>query len=201
MKQRWNYFYLMLITGIILLILLGGFQIVWYGSGDAVVIINQIDLQRVRSERITKDAMILAYRPQSERIQALNELQVLLPLFEASQNGLRYGDPSLGFYLPMPDDVRLAISSSLMDYAALDTATHAILSKPNDVQNIQLQTSIVLAHHENYLQAITQVEVLSQQHITDGLFHVMLIESGLVAVLIAIKIGQGVLIYRWLKEK
>lgn len=191
----------MLVTGIILLFLLGGFQIVWYGSGDAVVVINQIDLQRVRSERITKDALILAYRPASERVQALNELQVLLPFFEASQNGLRYGDPSLGFYPPMPDDIRFAVSSSLMDYSALDTSVHAILSKPNDTQNIQLQTSIILAHHDSYLQAMTQVEVLSQQHINDGLLHVMLIESGLVITLIAIKVGQGVLVYRWLKAK
>src|SRR2546430_123803 len=94
-KRQRIYIRIIVVFCVFLLLLLAGFQWIWVGAGSASSIMNQSGLQRTRAQAIAKDTLILAYRPESEHAQAVNELQNLLPRFEQTQKGLQVGDNSL----------------------------------------------------------------------------------------------------------
>lgn len=120
-----------------------------------LVTLNNASLQRARSERIAKDAMILQYRPASEWPQAISELQDTLPLWQQEQTSLA------GF----PDSqVQLLVLQSNGDYTAMTQATQNILDNSGKSMD-PIQTSIIIAHEHNYEVTINQAYTLIQQDI------------------------------------
>src|SRR5436853_1355459 len=127
-----------LVTMIVLLLLLIAFQSVWVTHGSATSLMNEVGLQRTRSQRIVKDVLILAYRSSSqEKAQALNELQTTLPLFQQTQAGLQAGDDSRGLPKRPPQDIQLLLIQSQSDYVSLHSAGKMILAQPQQVDPTQ----------------------------------------------------------------
>lgn len=172
-----------MITCIALLILLGLFQSVWVLGGSASSIMIQCGLQRTRMQAITKDVLILAYRPTSDRAQAISELQIALPLWEQTQRGLQMGDTVLQLPIQVPEIVQALMTASQSDYLAIDTAARNIVAHTaSPIDPIQLQ--IILSHEHSYAVEMTQVNNAWQLQIDGAFLHIFLIESGITSLVI-----------------
>jgi hypothetical protein len=173
------------VTAIVFLLLLGAFQSIWVFGGSASSIMNQVGLQRARVQAITKNVLILAYRPITEHAQAVSELQNVLPIWERTQNGLKAGNASLQLPANVPGDIATLVSLAQSDYLAIDTAARVILAHTATPVD-PLQLAIVVSHEHGYALAMTQVVNAWQQHIDAAFFHLYLIESGITLGLIAL---------------
>lgn len=125
-------------------------------------IISQTALQSTRAQRIAKDAVILTYRPNSERAQAVSELQNTLPAFESQQTKLQTVTNS---------DLHLLVSQSQSDYTSLVTATKILLDQPDGKVNMT-QLQIILDHERNYSLLMSQLASLraAQIHANNVIF-------------------------------
>lgn len=171
-----------LITSVCLLVFLELFLTIWVTGGSASSIINQSGLQRARVQAITKDVLILAYRP--GHIQAISELQNTLPAWEETQNGLMNGDPALQLTSHIPDDVKQLVLTTQPDFTSIDTAAHYILdhaATPIDA----IQVDIIVSHEHSYTLAMTQVVNAWQQHIDSAFLNLFWIKTVLVAIIFA----------------
>lgn len=132
-----------------------------------VSIMYRVEQQGALDERIDKDVLNLAYRAQSERVQAVNELQVTLPTFEQIQAGLQNGDASL--YLPTrrPQDVQLLVVQSQSDYAAIDTAARSILAHADSPVDAN-ELAIIQQHERPYFLEINDVAKVWESHILEN---------------------------------
>ena len=164
-------------------------------------IIRRIEQQQSLAERIDKNILILAYRPQSEHIQAINELQVTLPIFEKIQSGLQSGDASL--YLPKrrPQDVQLLLVQSQPDYIAIDTAAKTILGHADSPVDLD-EISIMQQHERPYFLAINNAARLWQGHILENSLGFFWTELCLGIVLLSLYIISVILkkIDKWIKK-
>lgn len=130
------------------------------GNNDQMVL-SQAELQITRHEYLVKDAYIMAYRGDALRIQAIGEVQVLLPSYEQVQEGLMKGNASLG--LPPPSDtVKAELQAARSDYLAVDTALRIILLHPDKPPD-PVQVSIIAQHDRPYLTTMYTVVTLLQQ--------------------------------------
>lgn len=128
-------------------------------------LMNQVGLQRARSQRIAKDVLILSTHPTDEsRAQAISEMQNMLPGWQETQTGLQQGDPALGLPHAVPDNIQLILTQAQPDYNAMLVAAKAILASPDKPVN-SIQVTIILAHELKYYLAMSQVETLWQQQI------------------------------------
>lgn len=198
-KMRVIYIRMLFVSCIILLILLGLFQSIWVLSGSGTSIMNQVGLQRVRVQAITKDVLILAYRPVDEHVQSVSELQNVLPMWEKVQLGLQQGDKSLQLPAHPPDEVLQALALARSDYTAIDTAARVILAnadKPVD----PIQMTIIVSHEHGYAVAMSQVANAWQSHIDDAFIQIFYWESGIVLVLIVLLILMAILHRKQIKS-
>ena len=131
---------------------------------DDLIIMQQANFQLARDEFISKDVMVLDYRPISYHSQAINELQTILPQFQQVQAGLMYGDVSLGLPANPPDGVRAALQNSQSDYLAIVTAVQHLLAHPDANNPDPIQVEIVLQHERLYVNGMYQVITLLQQN-------------------------------------
>jgi hypothetical protein len=177
---------------LVLSLLLIGFQSILVIQGSTALAIDNAGLQRSRSTAIAKNALILAYRTDiKERVQAISDLQVIVPLFEQEQGVLNSYRPT---------DIQLLMSSSRSDYLALDAALKSIIlhqDRPID----QIQVDIILAHTTSYNVAINQVVIAIQNHVDDEVRMLFLIEVVIDALLIILAIVLFVSVLRMTKEK
>ncbi|GHO99562.1 hypothetical protein KSF_096100 [Reticulibacter mediterranei] len=128
-------------------------------------LVDQIDLQRIRSQLIAKDARILQMNPSEEKqAQAISEMQNALPGWQATQTGLRQGDRSLGLPHSVPDNVQLSLIQAQPDYIAMLNAVKAILANHSGPID-QVQVTTILNHERGYFLAMSQVEMLWQQQL------------------------------------
>lgn len=118
-------------------------------------LINQTALQSTRVQRITKDALILAYRSSSEHSQAISEMQDTLPALETEQVNLRTLTSS---------DTQLLVTQSQPDYAAIDTATRVLLAHPTGTIDFT-QVEIIAKHERNYSLIMSQLAALRESKI------------------------------------
>lgn len=140
------------------------FEILPLLSGyDDLVVMQQANFQLARNEFISKDVMVLAYRPITYHSQAINELQTVLPQFQQVQVGLLHGDTSLGLPGNPPDSVRAALAVSQNDYLAIVTAVQHLLARPDANNPDPIQVEIVLQHERLYVNNMYQVITLLQQ--------------------------------------
>jgi hypothetical protein len=182
-KKPSIYVHMAMITCIALLIILGLFQSVWVLGGSASSIMVQCGLQRTRMQAITKDVLILAYRPTADHAQAIGELQIVLPLWEQTQKGLQVGDTTLMLPAHVPETVQALMIASQSDYLAIDTAAKKIIAD-GPVDPIQAQ--IILNHEHSYAVEMTQVNNAWQLQIDGAFLHIFWIESGITLLVIVL---------------
>ena len=188
------YIRIVVMACILLLLLLAGFQWIWVGAGSASSIMIQVGLQRTRVQAITKNVLILAYRPAIEHPQAISELQNTLPRFEQTQRGLLSGDVSLQLPTRVPEDITQLVLTTQSDFISIDTATKVILSNPHNADLIQV--AIVVEHEHNYALTMNTVNTAWQLRIDSAFLHLYWIESGLVGMLILVIGGNYLFIAR-----
>ncbi len=191
-KQR-IYAWLVLVSTLAALALLVGFFSLPVLHVNSTTIIDQAGLQRSRIERMTKDALLIAntLSPISYT-QAVSELQVSLPLWEATERGLQVGDIALGLPVHVPSDVLLLVIQAQPDYNAIDTALRKILAGSASIANndmLLIQTQIVLDHEAKYYYLIGQINTVWKQRIytiQDQLYYLELTLIGVVICLVLI---------------
>lgn len=176
-KQIRKVFLIMIPFIVALLLILLAFQSVIVIQPSTSRAINEAGLQRTRCQLIVKDALVLKYRTSSsERAQAVNELQTLLPNFEREQ-------AAIAMY-PMLQ-VQVLSTASRADYNAMDVAANTILS--NHDKNIDpTQVDIIIAHNNTYLTTINQIVTTLQQLTEDQEQQLFYIESGIDALILVL---------------
>jgi hypothetical protein len=115
--------------------------------------IHRVNQQGALAERIDKDVLTLAYRPQAEHAQSLSELQVTLPVFEKIQAGLQSGDASLNLPTHRPQDVQLLLLQTQSDYIAIDASAKTILAHADQPVDLD-QIAIIQQHEHDYFVAM-----------------------------------------------
>jgi hypothetical protein len=154
-----------IILALFLLLALSILNILPLLSGsDEIVAMQQANYQLARDEFISKDVLVLAYRPMTYHSQAVSELQTVLPAFQQVQVGLLKGDVSLGLPNNPPDNVRAALLASQSDYLAIITAVNHLLAHPDASNPDPIQIEIVLQHEHLYIGEMYQVVTLLQQN-------------------------------------
>jgi hypothetical protein len=139
------------VTTMVLLALLVAVQLLPLAYNESSII-SQAAFQSTRAQRLSKDAMVLAYRPVSEHAQAISEIQNTIPAWEQEQ----------GYLLDRHNaDIESLILQAQPDFVAMDTATKKLLSHPSD----QTQAIIIIQHERNYSLLMQQVSALIQNNL------------------------------------
>lgn len=201
-KKHLFYAWLSLVSTILILLLMAGFLSLPELHTNGYTILNQVELQRTRVERMAKDAWLIADSPAPVTYaQSVGELQVILPAWEKTQKGLQVGDSTLGLPRRVPSDVLLLIIQSQPDYTVMDSALHRILARPDDKSAVlDIQAQIVLDHESKYYYLIGQVYTLWLDRI-DGIEDQLYdIELVLIAGAIAIVIINFIGMMRWQRK-
>lgn len=165
-KLRSAFIRMFYISGILFLLISIATDVWPLMPNEGVQVIRRISQQKGFSERIAKNALILVHGDEALRPQAVNELQTTLPVWERIQQGLEKGDASLGLPGSTPREVDALISQVRTDFIAIDTASRAILVRPDDLANTT-QLSIVLTHSQPYYLKMSDISDLWQSKTQD----------------------------------
>jgi hypothetical protein len=166
--------------GIILLFFTLAFEALPLMSNTTLGTFRLMTRQRVLQQRIVKNVLILAYQTSSdEHVEAINELQTTLPVWEQVQKGLRLGDASLGISANLPGDIELLLTQAQPDFAYMDAAARQILARPSPVDPVQL--AIIQQHDQPYYLTMAQVSDLFQERI-----------QGAAKIYFGIELGMGI---------
>lgn len=159
---------------LVLLLIDAGFQAIPLTvSGDQI---SQADMQKTRCEVIAKSALILEYRPQSEHVQVISDLQIVLPRFQQEQATLSAS---------RSETIQAYLIQAQPDYLAIVKASQNILAqkdKPVDMT----QVSIILAHERGYTTTMNELLVYGLQRLDARTLQVFLFECGIDALLLII---------------
>jgi hypothetical protein len=174
--------WILCISTVLLLLLLGGFCTIWVAFGSGTEIMSQVGVQRMRVERLAKDVLVLANHPTlPAQAQATSEIQDTLPIWQKTQVGLQAGDASLG--LPQTGDsgIIAMVSLAQIDFLPILVALQKLLrGPPIDPTHIQ----IVLSHENGYLVTMTQVNSLWQTHIDSVFSQLFWIEAAFITAIL-----------------
>lgn len=136
-------------------------------------------LQQAISQRIAKDALLLQYGTSSDNIQAITELQNMLPTWESNQRALQNGN--------LPTISQTLFTSSQTNYVSIDTSVKAILAHPQLASENIAEIQITRTQERPYFLAISQVASDLQQQETESKETLFSIEEGTCIILLAIK--------------
>ncbi len=125
----------------LLLLMLIGFEFVPGLSGGDASSMNQVSLQRTRSQILVNAVYQLAYRPVGEHAQAMDDLQTVLPAFEQEQTQL-LTDPTT--------NVQYLLQQARTDYLPLVAAVQIISAHPHTIVD-PLEINIIVLHERSYL--------------------------------------------------
>lgn len=157
---------------LLLLLIDAGFQAIPLTvSGDQI---SQADLQKTRCEVIVKSALILEYRPSSEHVQAISDLQVVLPRLQQEQTLLSHA---------RNETIQAYLLQAQPDYVAIVSATQHILAQKNKPVDMT-QVSIILAHERGYLTTMNALLVYGLQRLDTRTWQIFFFESGIDALLL-----------------
>lgn len=152
---------------LVLLLIDAGFQAIPLTISGAQI--SQADAQKTRCEVIVKSALILEYRPASEHVQAISDLQVILPRFQQEQTVLSaYHNETIQAYLLQAQP----------DYLAIVKATQNILARKDKPVDMD-QVSIILAHERGYTVTMNALLIYGLQRLDARTMQVFLFESGI----------------------
>lgn len=172
MKKTIIYLRIACVAAVLLLISLIAFQLLPLTYNESHLI-GQVALQSTRAQRMAKDALILGYRPASAHVQAISELQNSLPAWEQQQAQMQRIHNA---------DVQTLLNQALPDYVALDTAANKLLARPDDLTQVQ----IILQHERNYSLLMNQISTLIQERIQAYNLELILIQSGIAALIMGV---------------
>ncbi len=160
-----------LLSCLSLLLILAGFcALPLYGW--QVHLLNDISLQRARIQRMSKDILILRYRPKIEQAQALSELQTTLPQFKIWQDRM---------LLFKNEQLQIFARQSQPDYTAAYNALLRI--SLIGIDDIHLQ--IVLDHERGYALALAQLTTTIQDMADRQVTLFFQIEAGIILIIMA----------------
>jgi hypothetical protein len=142
-----------------------------------------VSAQEWVSQRIAKDALLMQYGTADDRVEAVNEMQNMLPYFESNQAHITAS--------PQPDAVATLIHSASVDYVDINTATKNLLAS-SDTPADPVQVRIILDHERSFFLAYSQINMLVQQNNASYLIFIFSIIIGAKIVLIG---TNGVLLY------
>jgi hypothetical protein len=142
-----------------------------------------VSAQEWVSQRIAKDALVLQYGGVDDRTQAINELQNMLPYFEANHKQITGSN--------QPDTIETLIHASNVDYTDIDTAARKLLDAPDKPVD-PVQVRIILDHERSYFLAYTQISALVLQN---NASYILLIFSIIIGAKIFLIGTNSVLLY------
>jgi hypothetical protein len=172
---------IVIIFTITLLALIIAYETTLLVSGNRIA--SYVSSQEWVSQRIAKNALLLQYGTADDRVQAVNELQTMLPYFESNQAHITAS--------PQPDAVATLIHSASVDYVDINTATKNLLAS-SDTPADPVQVRIILDHERSFFLAYSQINMLVQQNNSAYLIFIFSIIIGAKIVLIG---TNGVLLY------
>ncbi len=175
-KKFRRFIHLVTVTGVLFLLLLMGFQAVPVAGCDETLYVEQASLQVIRSQVLARAALVLEYRSDVEKAQAMSDMQVTLPLFEQEQSFLLTSRAL---------DVQLLLQSARSDYLALIDAVQTILTHANSPVD-PVQVNIVLAHNMLYSHTMGQLLTLLLRQASDQVWQLFIIEIIIEFILLAI---------------
>ncbi|GCE14839.1 type IV pili methyl-accepting chemotaxis transducer N-terminal domain-containing protein [Tengunoibacter tsumagoiensis] len=139
---------------VILILVLVGLEIIPLGVGNEMASFNQAALQRTRCEVLAKSALILAYRPQSERTAALSDIQTILPIFVQEQTTLlRDGD----------NEVRRAAQQATKEYQIMSAASQSLIRESDGPIDGAIVTTLVSHQSQCFIQMDAIVTALQNK--------------------------------------
>lgn len=143
-----------------------------YNASD---VINQTDLQSTRTQRMTKDALILANSSNNsnEHALAVSELQTTLPAWETQQTTL---------HLLRNSDARVLIAQSQLKYASIDQAVKTLLAHPTGKVDLT-QVQIILDNEQGYSSFMSQLAALRQTQIQANTLNFFIAQTILLALI------------------
>lgn len=166
--------HILVVAWILLLFMLVGFQALPVFSSNDAQYIDQAGLQRTRSQFFAKAALILAYRPDTEKVQAISDLQAAYPLFQQEQAVLLANSQP---------DVQLTLQTAKPDYLTIVAVVKAVLANSN--QTIEpAQVDLILLHSRAYVIAMNNVITILQQHADTQTLQLFTIEIVIEALLL-----------------
>jgi hypothetical protein len=177
---------IIIITCIALILILSGFQSIPLSWDESQT--TTIQQQGSISQRIAKNVLIMAYIP-SRRVNAVNELQNLLPNFESGQRQISL----------LPPTAQSILSETGPDYQDIDTAAKKILSKPDQPAD-PIQVAIILDHERNYYLSISQAVSVLKVTAVNRKVGLLVIEILIELLLLIIGISFWVTVERLIKR-
>jgi acetolactate synthase regulatory subunit len=171
---------LYLVISLILLGLLASYELIPLTYQESEIV-NQIDSQAIRAQRIYSNALTLAYRPQEEHAQSISEMQNTLPAWEGEQSALQS--------LRLNENMRVLVVQAQPDYVAIDTAARKLIAHPGD----KVQVEIIVEHRRNYVLLMTQLSTLYSQRIPARIQWFVALGEGITLILLAVMTAKFVI--------
>jgi hypothetical protein len=171
----------MIIVTLLLLGLLAGFEYIPLASGNDLQLLSLFSSQEWASQRITKDALIMAYLPIEQRTQAINEMQNQVPFFERNQAAIGTSNLSV--------DIQVLFTESSTDYTAIDTASHAILAHVDKAAD-PVEVAIITLHERDFFLGEMRVAAILQQKIQQRTIWLFGIEVGLEIIIVGAEVWR-----------
>ena len=173
------------VATVLLLALLAGFITLTIHGNSTTNILNATGSQRMRMERLAKDVLLLEnVKASPARAQAVSELQNTLPVWEETQDGLAYGDSTLGLPTQIPSTVAYQVLLANADYVPMRKALAAIAAHLDAPDPVQVQ--VVLIHEYPYFLTMSQVNALWSQEIDDQTTQVSWIKFALLTLILLV---------------
>ncbi len=157
------------VIAILLLMLLVWLEIVpssW--QEDKQYIVN-VGFQRERDQLFVNSLYTLQYRPESEKAQAISDLQTSLLAFQQEQTQI--------WQNPDPD-VKRYLRSAQPDYLAIVAAVRVLLAHPDDPVN-RSEFTIILSHHQHFFPSMNALVTLLNRDLENRITQLMDIQIAL----------------------
>jgi hypothetical protein len=176
-----------IISCVLLVLILSGFQAIALSSYSSDQT-NTIQQQGAISQRIAKNVLLMAYMP-SRKVNAVNELQNVLPNFEAGQKVIPL----------LPATAQNILIETNPDYQDIDTAVKKILSTPDKPVD-PLQAQIILDHERAYYLSISQAVAALKTNTNSHKTGLLMIELFIDVLLLIIGISFLIIVERLIKR-
>lgn len=173
---------IIVIFTMLLLVLIIAYEATLLMSGNPTA--RYVSAQEWISQRIAKNALLMQYGTTDDKIKAVNELQTMLPTFEANHTQIVNSS--------QPDTIATLIHSASVDYVDIDIAARKLLASPADKPVDPIQVRIILDHERSYFLAYAQISNLMQQN---NISYVLFIFSIIIGAKIVLIVTNGILLF------
>jgi len=163
-------------------------------------VVNISGRQRMLSQAIAKDALLVAHsRDAAERQRLVEDLRSLDALWNQSHSGLNRGDPELGVPGMNSPEIRRMFVVLEPDYDAISRAMQEMItkvSKENEPADVSGEVSAILAHEGPYLKAMNLIVFEYESEATTRASGENRLYFGLLLFVLGVLLLQGLLVLR-----